>query len=127
MYIAVTGSKNNKDVYIYQFFRKTDGKSSSRIYKKLGKYNALLEQFDGDADKLMAWAKNEADQGKQFIKSWNIAHIAAKPKTATAPDFTGVVAVFYFQTVKDGIIYANSTISQVYECKKCKAELLQIR
>ena len=41
--------------------------------------------------------------------------------------FTGVVAVFYFQTVKDGIIYANSTISQVYECKKCKAELLQIR
>ena len=32
MYIAVTGSKNNKDVYIYQSFRKKDGKSSSRIY-----------------------------------------------------------------------------------------------
>ena len=48
MYIAVTGSKNNKDVYIYQSFRKKDGKSSSRIYKKLGKYNTLLEQFDGD-------------------------------------------------------------------------------
>lgn len=30
MYIAVTGSKNNKDVYIYQSFRKEDGKSSSR-------------------------------------------------------------------------------------------------
>ena len=43
MYIAVTGSKNNKDVYIYQSFRKKDGKSSSRIYKKLGKYNTLLE------------------------------------------------------------------------------------
>ena len=42
MYIAVTGSKNNKDVYIYQSFRKKDGKSSSRIYKKLGKYNTLL-------------------------------------------------------------------------------------
>lgn len=53
--------KNKKDVYIYKSFRKTDGKSSSRIYKKLGKYNALLGQFDGDADKLMAWAKNEAD------------------------------------------------------------------
>ena len=60
MYIAVTGSKNNKDVYIYQSFRKKDGKSSSRIYKKLGKYNALLEQFDGDNEKLMAWAKSEA-------------------------------------------------------------------
>ena len=60
MYIAVTGSKNNKDVYIYQSFRKKDGKSSSRIYKKLGKYNTLLEQFDGDNEKLMAWAKSEA-------------------------------------------------------------------
>ena len=60
MYIAVTGSKNNKDVYIYQSFRKKDGKSSSRIYKKLGKYNTLLEQFDGDEDRLMAWAKDEA-------------------------------------------------------------------
>lgn len=60
MYIAVTGSKNNKDVYIYQSFRKKDGKSSSRIYKKLGKYNTLLEQFNGDEDRLMAWAKDEA-------------------------------------------------------------------
>ena len=60
MYIAVTGSKNNKDVYIYQSFRKKDGKTSSRIYKKLGKYNTLLEQFDGDDDKLMTWAKGEA-------------------------------------------------------------------
>ena len=60
MYIAVTGSKNNKDVYIYQSFRKKDGKSSSRIYKKLGKYNTLLEQFDGDNEQLMAWTKSEA-------------------------------------------------------------------
>lgn len=35
MYIAVTGSK-----------KKENGKSSSRIYKKLGKYNTLLEHFD---------------------------------------------------------------------------------
>ena len=60
MYIAVTGSKNNKDVYIYQSCRKEDGKSSSRIYKKLGKYNSLLEQFNGDDEKLMGWAKSEA-------------------------------------------------------------------
>ena len=59
MYIAITGSKNNKDVYIYRSFRKENGKSSSCIYKKLGKYNALLEQFDGDEDKLMAWTKKQ--------------------------------------------------------------------
>lgn len=35
MYIALTGSENNKDVYIYHSFRKENGKSSSRIYKNL--------------------------------------------------------------------------------------------
>ena len=60
MYIATTGSKNNKDVYIYQSFRKENGKSSSRIYKKLGKFNDLLRQFDGDENRMMEWARNEA-------------------------------------------------------------------
>ena len=27
MYIAITGSKNNKDVYIYRSFRKENGKA----------------------------------------------------------------------------------------------------
>ena len=60
MYVAITGSTNNKDVYIYQSYRKENGKATSRIYKKLGKYNSLLEQFSGDRDKLMAWAKEQA-------------------------------------------------------------------
>lgn len=60
MYINITGSANNKDVYIYQSYRKENGKTSSRIYKKLGKYNDLLQQFDDDHEKMMAWAKNEA-------------------------------------------------------------------
>ena len=54
MYVNITGSANNKDVYIYQSYRKENGKTSSRIYKKLGKYNALLEQFDNDNENLMA-------------------------------------------------------------------------
>lgn len=62
MYINITGSPNNKDIYIYQSFRKENGKTSSRIYKKLGKYNDLLKQFDNDKDKLMAWAKEEAQK-----------------------------------------------------------------
>ena len=60
MYICITGNKNNKDVYIKHSYRKENGGTSSRIYKKLGKYNDLLEQFDGDHEKLMAWAKEEA-------------------------------------------------------------------
>ncbi|MFR8427703.1 MAG: hypothetical protein ACLVCH_09255 [Roseburia inulinivorans] len=35
-------------------------KPPSRIFKKLGKYNELLERFDNDKEKLMAWAKEEA-------------------------------------------------------------------
>ena len=60
MYICITGSKENKDVYIKQSYRKENGKTSSRIYRKLGKFNDLLAQFDGDKDKMMAWAKEEA-------------------------------------------------------------------
>ena len=60
MYVNITGSANNKDVYIYQSYRKESGKTSSRIYRKLGKFNDLLAQFDGDKDKMMAWAKEEA-------------------------------------------------------------------
>ena len=60
MYVNITGSPNNKDVYIYQSYRKSNGKSSSRIYKKLGKYNDLLKQFSGDKEKMMAWAREEA-------------------------------------------------------------------
>lgn len=85
MYIAVTGSKNNKDVYIYQSFRKTDGKSSSRIYKKLGKYNTLLEQFDGDADKLMAWAKNEAAKEIELYNQRNGKVIVEFSQAACIP------------------------------------------
>ena len=60
MYVNITGSANNKDVYIYRSYRKENGKTSSCIYRKLGKYNDLLEQFHGDKDKMMEWAKQEA-------------------------------------------------------------------
>lgn len=62
MYINITGSKDNKDVYITQSYRKENGKTSSRIYKKLGKYNDLLKQFSGDETKMMEWAKQEAEK-----------------------------------------------------------------
>lgn len=62
MYINITGSKENKDVYITQSYRKDNGKTSSRIYKKLGKYNDLLAQFSGDEAAMMDWAKKEAEK-----------------------------------------------------------------
>ena len=69
MYVNITGSSNNKDVYIYQSYRKENGKTSSRIYKKLGKYNTLLEQFNNDEEKLMAWAKEEARKETEIFNN----------------------------------------------------------
>ena len=57
--------------YINQSYRKENGKTSSRIYKKLGKYNDLLEQFDGDKEKLMAWAKEEAKKETELYNQRN--------------------------------------------------------
>ena len=71
MYINITGSANNKDVYIYQSYRKENGKTSSRIYKKLGKLNDLLEQFSGDQEKLMAWAREEARKETELYNQHN--------------------------------------------------------
>ena len=85
MYIAITGSKNNKDVYIYRSFRKENGKASSCIYKKLGKYNALLEQFDGNEDKLMTWAKEQAAKETQLYKQHTGKVSVEFSKAATIP------------------------------------------
>ena len=71
MYISITGSKNNQDVYIKQSYRKENGKTSSHIYRKLGKLNDLLEQFSGDRDKMMAWAKEEAKKETELYNQRN--------------------------------------------------------
>ena len=85
MYIAITGSKNNKDVYIYRSFRKENGKASSCIYKKLGKYNALLEQFDGNEYKLMVWAKEQAAKETELYKQHTGKVSVEFSKAATIP------------------------------------------
>ena len=45
MYVNITGSKNNKDVYIYQSYRKANGKPSSHIYRKLANTMIYLSSF----------------------------------------------------------------------------------
>ena len=62
MYVSITGSKNNQDVYIKQSYRKDNGRTATKIIRKLGKFNELLEQFSGDRDAMMAWAKQEAEK-----------------------------------------------------------------
>ena len=62
MYISLTGNSDNKDVYIKRSYRKSNGKTATHIHRKLGKLNELLDQFSGDYDAMMAWAKSEAEK-----------------------------------------------------------------
>lgn len=65
----MTGNPNNKDVYIKRSYRKVDGKTATQIHRKLGKLNELLEQFSGDYDAFMEWAKSEAEKDTLEYKS----------------------------------------------------------
>ena len=62
MYVSLTGSTDNKDVYIKRSYRKDNGKTATQIHRKLGKLNDLLAQFSGDYDAMMAWARSEAEK-----------------------------------------------------------------
>ena len=43
-----------------QSYRKENGKTSSRVYRKLGRLDELLERFSGNHEQMMVWAKQEA-------------------------------------------------------------------
>lgn len=62
IYISLTGNSDNKDVYIKRSYRKNNGKTATKIHRKLGKLNVLLQQFSGDYDAMMAWARSEAEK-----------------------------------------------------------------
>lgn len=85
MYVSITGNKNNQDVYIKYSYRKENGKTSSRIYKKLGKLNDLLEQFAGDKEKLMDWAKEQAAIETKLYKQKNGKVSVEFSQAATIP------------------------------------------
>lgn len=60
MYVAINGTNNNKSVYIMQSYRKENGQTSSRVYRKLGRLDELLTRFSGNHEQMLAWAKQEA-------------------------------------------------------------------
>ena len=55
------------------------------MYKKLGKYNALLKQFDGNESKLMTWAKEQAAKETELYKQHTGKVSVEFSKAATIP------------------------------------------
>lgn len=60
MRVTLSKSKNAEQVYITRAFRDENGKSTSRIFKKLGTMADLLPEHDNNRDKVLAWAKEQA-------------------------------------------------------------------
>lgn len=60
MRVSISKSKNAEQVYIIHSFRDKNGKSTSKIFKKLGSMNQLLPLHDHDRDKVIAWAREQA-------------------------------------------------------------------
>ena len=77
MYAAINGVGNARSVYIMHSFRKSDGKTSTRVFKKLGRLYDLLPLYDNDLDKLMNWAKQEAR--KETEKQKNDSNVISVP------------------------------------------------
>lgn len=68
MRVTTTKSKSDESFYINYAFINEKGKSTSRIYKKLGKLSELSKELNTDRDGVMAWAKEQARIETENIK-----------------------------------------------------------
>ena len=59
MNLIISKSKNSKSLYIQKSFRK-NGKSTSKIVRKLGTMEELLPQHNNSEDEVIAWGKKIA-------------------------------------------------------------------
>lgn len=60
MRVNISKSKNAEQVYIIHSFRNSNGKSTSKIYKKLGNMENLLPLHNNSREQVIAWAKEQA-------------------------------------------------------------------
>lgn len=60
MRVTTSKSKNSESFYINHAFIDQNGKSTSKVYRKLGTLKDLSEKLNTDRDGVMAWAKEQA-------------------------------------------------------------------
>lgn len=69
MRITTSKSKNSESFYITHSYINHKGKSTSKIFKKLGTLDALSKKLNTDRDGVMAWAKQQAEiETKNIMK-----------------------------------------------------------
>lgn len=75
MRVITSKSKNSESFYINYAYVGKNGKSTSKIYKKLGTLKELSEKLNTDRDGVMAWAKEQAriETEKYKLENENIS------------------------------------------------------
>lgn len=80
MRVTTTKSKNDESFYINLAYINDSGKSTSRIYKKLGKLSDLSKKLNTDRDGVMAWSKEQARiETEKYNKEHESISIALNP------------------------------------------------
>lgn len=87
MRVTTTKSKSDESFYINYAFINEKGKSTSRIYKKLGKLSELSKELNTDRDGVMAWAKEQARiETEKYKKENKSVSIALNPNIPIKKD-----------------------------------------
>lgn len=87
MRVTTTKSKTDESFYINYAFINEKGKSTSRIYKKLGKLSELSKELNTDRDGVMAWAKEQARiETEKYKKENESVSIALSPNIPIKKD-----------------------------------------
>ena len=87
MRVTTTKSKSDESFYINYAFINEKGKSTSRIYKKLGNLSELSKELNTDRDGVMAWAKEQARiETEKYKKENESVSIALNPNIPIKKD-----------------------------------------
>lgn len=87
MRVTTTKSKTDESFYINYAFINEKGKSTSRIYKKLGKLSELSKKLNTDRDGVMAWAREQAHiETEKYKKENESVSIALNPNIPIKKD-----------------------------------------
>ena len=87
MRINISKSKNAEQVYIIHSFRDKNGKSTSKIFKKLGTMEDLLPLHDNDRNKVISWANEQARKTTEiYNKEKEVVNIPFYPNQKIKKD-----------------------------------------
>ena len=80
MRITTSKSKNSESFYITHSYINHKGKSTSKIFKKLGTLDYLSKKLNTDRDGVMAWAKQQAEiETKKYNEEREIIRVPFSP------------------------------------------------